>query len=104
MGGERVVVVGASLAGLFAAAAAAVAGRKVTVLEQDQLGDTDQARRGVPQGRQPHVLLHRGLLAAEALMPGLRSELISAGGVPFDTGDLPWLAEFGWFPLGRQAF
>ncbi|MCW2632380.1 MAG: putative FAD-binding protein, partial [Pseudonocardia sp.] len=37
-------------------------------------------------------------------MPGLRSDLISAGGVPFDTGDLPWLGEFGWFPLGRPAF
>jgi 2-polyprenyl-6-methoxyphenol hydroxylase-like FAD-dependent oxidoreductase len=104
MGGERVVVVGASLAGLFAAAAAAVAGCKVTVLEQDQLRDDDQPRRGVPQGRQPHILLHRGLVAAEALMPGLRSDLISAGGVAFDTGDLPWLGEFGWFPLGRPAF
>jgi 2-polyprenyl-6-methoxyphenol hydroxylase-like FAD-dependent oxidoreductase len=101
---ERVVVVGASLAGLFAAVAAAGAGRRVSVLERDTLPDNPVPRRGVPQGHQPHVLLYRGLVAAEELLPGLRSDLIAAGAVPFDTGDLPWLGEHGWLRAGRAQF
>ena len=101
---ERVVVIGASLAGLFAAAAAARAGRSVTILERDELPAGPVPRRGVPQGAQPHVLLFRGLLAAGELLPDLRADLVAAGGIPFDSGDLPWLSEYGWLPLGRKAF
>lgn len=101
---ETVVVVGASLAGLFAAVAAAGAGCRVSVLERDTLTDDPVPRRGVPQGHQPHVLLYRGLVAAEELLPGLRSDLIAAGAVPFDTGDLPWLGEHGWLRAGRPQF
>lgn len=100
----RVVVVGASVAGLFAAAAAASRGISVTVLERDALPDGPQPRAGVPQGEQPHVFLFRGLLALEELLPGSRQELLGHGAVPFDTGDLPWLAEQGWLPIGQRAF
>jgi 2-polyprenyl-6-methoxyphenol hydroxylase-like FAD-dependent oxidoreductase len=101
---RRVVVVGASLAGAFAAAAACGDGRTVTVLERDVLPDGPTPRDGVPQGRQPHVFLYRGLLAVEELLPGLRAELLAAGAVPLDTGDLAWLGEFGWAPFGRREF
>jgi len=97
-------VVGASLAGLFAAAASGAAGTSVTVLERDELPDVPEARSGVPQGRQPHVFLYRGLLAVEQLLPGLRAELLAAGAVPIDSGDLAWLGEFGWAPGGRREF
>ncbi len=110
MGGEvprevpwRVVVVGASVAGLLAAAAAAGRG-SVTVLERDVLPDGPKPRAGVPQGEQPHVFLFRGLLALEELLPGSRQELLGLGAVPFDTGELPWLAEQGWLPVGQRAF
>lgn len=99
-----VVVVGASMAGLLSAGAAAVAGRRVTLLERDRLPDRPVPRRGVPQGTQPHVLLHRGLLAAEGLLPGVRAELIAAGGIRVDTGDLPWFGERGWAPVGIPSF
>ncbi|MGH3975347.1 MAG: enterotoxin, partial [Pseudonocardiaceae bacterium] len=92
----RVVVVGASLAGLFAAAATAGRGNSVTVLERDVLPSDPQPRAGVPQGEQPHVFLFRGLLALEELLPGSRQELLGVGAVPLDTGDLPWLAAQGW--------
>ena len=98
------VVIGASLAGLFAAAAAAGRYEQVLILERDELPDAPAARTGVPQGEQPHVLLKRGLTAAEELLPGLRGELIAAGAVPIDTGDLFWLGEAGWLPVGRPGF
>ena len=96
MTGQRVVVIGASAAGLFAAAGAFGAGAEVTVLERDALTDEAQPRGGVPQGRQPHVFLYRGLLAAEQLLPGLRQDLLDAGAVVFDTADLAWLGAQGW--------
>ncbi len=100
-GPRRVVVIGASLAGAFAAAAAAGGGRSVTVLERDVLPDAARPRDGVPQGRQPHAILRRGLLTVEELLPGFEAELRAAGGVPVDTGDIAWLSEAGWSPHGR---
>ncbi|MDQ4032582.1 MAG: FAD-binding protein [Actinomycetota bacterium] len=100
----RVVVLGASMAGLFAAAAAAGRGNSVMVLERDVLPGDPKPRAGVPQGEQPHVFLFRGLLALEELLPGSRQELLGVGAVPFDTGELPWLAEQGWLPVGQRAF
>src|SRR5689334_12071615 len=99
-----VVVLGGSLAGLFAAAAAAAAGRHVTVLERDGEPQDMEPRSGVPQGRQAHALLYRGLIAMEELLPGVRQELIDAGAVPLDTGDVAWLGELGWSPIGKPAF
>ncbi|GAA3836399.1 FAD-dependent oxidoreductase [Streptomyces phyllanthi] len=126
MSTEHSVVIGAGMAGLLTAAVIGATGRAVTVLEQDQDQDQGQGqdqdqgqgqgpgkgqvqgvpmpRGGVPQGRQPHVLLHQGLSAIEELLPGLRGELIAAGGVPLDTGDLAWLGERGWAPFGTPAF
>src|SRR5664279_4310552 len=50
---DRVVIIGASTTGLFAAAAVAGPGRTVTVLERDDLPSGPVPRPGVPQGRQP---------------------------------------------------
>ncbi|NHC16180.1 NAD(P)-binding protein, partial [Motilibacter deserti] len=77
---RHVVVLGASAAGCFAAAAAAQAGASVTVVERDVLPAAPAHRRGVPQDWQPHVFLHRGMLAAQELLPGLREDLVAAGG------------------------
>ncbi len=93
-----VVVLGASFAGLLAGAAAARAGHEVTVVERDEPPAPAQPRPGVPQGRQPHVLLRRGLLAIETLLPGVEEELLALGGVRFNTGAMPWLGEYGWLP------
>jgi 2-polyprenyl-6-methoxyphenol hydroxylase-like FAD-dependent oxidoreductase len=99
---QRVVVVGGSLAGLLAAAALAGHGRSITVLERDELPTRPGPRAGVPQGRQPHVFLHRGLLAVEELLPGVDADLRAAGAVPLDTGDIAWLGESGWAARGPQ--
>ncbi len=93
-----VLVLGASLSGLFVAAAAASAGSSVVLLDRDVLPDVPAPRAGVPQGTQPHVLLRRGQLAAEDLLPGLRRRLTDAGAVSIDTGRIAWLGEHGWQP------
>ncbi len=92
------------MAGLFAAAAAARTGCDVVVLERDQIPVDAVDRPGVPQGRQPHVYLRKGLEAAEELLPGLRVELEAGGGVPFDTGRLAWLGETGWAPISATDY
>jgi flavin-dependent dehydrogenase len=97
-GPRQVVIIGASLAGLFAAAAAVGSGARTLIIERDVLPDEPTPRKGVPQGRQPHVLLHRGMLAAEKLLPGIREDLVRHGAVPFDTGTMAWLGEYGWLP------
>ena len=100
----RVAVIGASTTGLFAAAAAAGSGRSVTVLEKDDLPSGPVPRPGVPQGEQPHVFLHRGLVAAEQLLPGFRDDLLSVGAVAFDTSDMAWLGEQGWADRTSRSF
>ncbi len=92
------MVVGASLAGLWTASAAASAGARVLLLDRDRAPVGSSMRAGVPQGAQPHVLLHRGLRVGEELLPGLRGDLLSAGAISVDTGLLPWLGEHGWLP------
>jgi 2-polyprenyl-6-methoxyphenol hydroxylase-like FAD-dependent oxidoreductase len=101
---SQAVVIGGSLAGLFAAVATAAAGMPTTILERDILPTAPRSRKGVPQDRQAHVLLHRGLVAAEELLPGLRADLIRHGGVEFDTGAMPWLGEYGWLPTWIPGF
>jgi len=103
-GTRRVVVVGASVAGLFAAAAAAAGGCGVTVLERDEASDDLVPHRGVPQGRQPHVFLYRGLLSLEELLPGIRADLLARGAVALDTGNLAWLGEQGWMATGKPSY
>jgi flavin-dependent dehydrogenase len=100
----KVVIIGASLAGLFAAAAVAAAGAQAMIIERDVLPDDPMPRKGVPQGRQPHVLLHRGLLAADELLPDIRQDLLSHGAVPLDTGTWAWLGEYGWSPTWIPAY
>ena len=94
-----VAVIGASLAGLFAAAAASTAGCSVLLLDRDQLDDDTLAHPGVPQGRQPHIYLLRGLEAAEELLPGVTDDLRAAGAVELDTTRLAMLTEQGWLPV-----
>lgn len=100
----RVAIIGASLAGMFAAAACVGEGRRVVVLERDVLPPHPVPRPGVPQGHQPHIVLHRGLLALEDLLPGVGADLHAAGALTLDTGDLAWLAASGWAPYRRPSF
>lgn len=91
-----VVIVGASIAGLLAAAAVAGRYQRVILLDRDALPDTPVLRKGAPQGAHVHGLLEHGQRALEKLLPGIIDEVIAAGG---GLGDL--LAE-GLFYIGTQ--
>lgn len=89
------VVIGASMAGMLAGRALADRFESVTIIDRDELPDDPIARRGVPQARQPHVLLEAGRETAEDLLPGLSESLLSEGGLLLD-----WTTDLGFFDQG----
>ena len=73
------VVIGGSVAGLLAARAVSDAYESVTVIDRDALPPVGRQRRGVPQGRQAHILLASGQACIDSLLPGLIGELVESG-------------------------
>jgi 2-polyprenyl-6-methoxyphenol hydroxylase-like FAD-dependent oxidoreductase len=94
---RHAVVVGGSIAGLLAARVLSEHYDQVTLVEQDALPVSREARRGVPQGVHPHGLLVSGRKVLETLFPGSSSELITAGAL---SGDI--LGEGRWFIEGAR--
>jgi 2-polyprenyl-6-methoxyphenol hydroxylase-like FAD-dependent oxidoreductase len=86
--GERAVVLGAGMAGLLTAAVLSDFYDNVTVVERDLLPAKLLHRKGVPQGRHLDSLLSRGSQVLEELLPGLLAELVAAGVIVVDDGDL----------------
>ena len=79
---KTAVVVGAGIAGLTAAGALADWFEQVVVLDRDPLPDSPLHRPSTPQSRHSHGLLVGGLLAQDALFPGIAEDFASAGAVP----------------------
>ncbi|WP_045743719.1 FAD-dependent oxidoreductase [Actinoplanes rectilineatus] len=94
--GDRAVVLGGSIAGLFAARVLADHYHRVTIVDRDVLLGTDGPRRAVPQGRHIHGLLARGQQILEELFPGFTKELAAAGVPVRDFG-----TSLGWHFAGR---
>lgn len=84
--GDRAIVVGSGVGGIFAAGALRPFFREIVVLEKDELPSGPEFRKGVPQGPHGHIVLKRGENIAEDLFPGFRDRLREAGGVVLDTG------------------
>ncbi|HMC95216.1 MAG TPA: FAD-dependent oxidoreductase, partial [Polyangia bacterium] len=84
---EKVLVIGAGMAGLWTALALAPTGREVTLLERDPpppQGGPDEAfegwtRRGVGHLRHSHAFLARLRLLIRDEHPELLAELMAAG-------------------------
>jgi 2-polyprenyl-6-methoxyphenol hydroxylase-like FAD-dependent oxidoreductase len=86
------VVIGASMGGLLAARVLSETYAHVSLIDRDLLPEVADPRRGVPQGRQLHVLLARGREVLEELFPGLTEELIGLGVPLIDLhGDIDWV-------------
>ena len=101
--GERAVVVGSGMAGLAAARVLVDHFEAVTVIDRDRLPRDPAARRGVPQGRQPHILPEAGRATLEDVFPGFTAELVSAGGQIVDGAtDLNMYAERGYLAPGHR--
>jgi 2-polyprenyl-6-methoxyphenol hydroxylase-like FAD-dependent oxidoreductase len=86
IGGSRVVVIGAGVAGLGSALALSRAGHRVTLLERDATplpADPDEAfwwdRRGAPQVRHSHALLARLRNLLRDRYPDVLDALLEAG-------------------------
>jgi 2-polyprenyl-6-methoxyphenol hydroxylase-like FAD-dependent oxidoreductase len=98
------VVLGASMGGMLAARVLADHYTSVTVVERDELPSEPVNRRGVPQGRQPHLLLARAAQILEGHFPGILDELVASGAPVWDDGDLSKLwARFGGHLLVRSG-
>ena len=78
--GDHAVVVGGSMAGLFAARVLADGFETVTIIEKDTLPDQPTARRGVPQGSHAHAMQEAGRATLEDLFPGTARTSLRPGG------------------------
>ncbi|CAM5285909.1 FAD-dependent oxidoreductase [Streptomyces abikoensis] len=98
-GAGRAVVLGAGMAGLLAAAAAARHVGEVVIVERDRLPEGLEPRKGLPQARHAHLMMSGGARAVESLLPGAIEGWVSAGArrVPLGTG-LVALGPQGWYP------
>ena len=83
------IVVGSSIAGLLGARVLGDYFGRVVVLDRDELPTTPQARRGVPQSVQPHVLFTRGYRLLNEFFPGIDRQLEQHGALQID-----WAREF----------
>ena len=102
--GGHAVVLGAGIAGLFAARVLSEFYDSVSVVERDRLADYPTDRKGVPQGRHVHMFLGRGTQILAELFPGLLDELAAAGAVVINDGDLSrFYARTGRFELKRSG-
>src|SRR5438270_8449301 len=94
-GGQHAIVIGASMAGLLASRVLSNHFEQVTVIERDHLLQEIQPRKGVPQGRHVHILLHKGASIMQDLFPDLFPALIQDGSIAIDT-----VADFHWYNFG----
>lgn len=93
------IVMGASVAGLWTARVLADHFDHVLILERDSLPEGPELRPGVPQSRQYHIMLLKGLQIMDDLFPGLRDELIRDGAIPFDSvNDVAVRSRGKWLP------
>lgn len=90
----RAVVLGGSIAGLFAARVLADAYDEVQIVDRDVLVGTKGPRRFCPQSQQANGFLARGVQVMEELFPGITQELIDAGAPKGDlSGTCRWYAQ-----------
>ncbi|MGW5851264.1 FAD-dependent oxidoreductase [Streptomyces sp. NPDC055254] len=78
------VVVGAGMGGLCAARVLSERFDQVVVIDEDPLAHGSAWRPGVPQGRQPHLLLRPGARLLEEWFPGITGELYDGGAIELD--------------------
>ena len=93
---QRAIVIGGSIAGLLGARVLSDYFDRVTILDRDELPATPQARRGVPQSVQPHVLFTKGYRILAEFFPNIKEQLEANGALSID-----WAREFQHFVDGH---
>lgn len=103
---SHAMVIGGSMAGLFACRVLSDHFDRVTLIERDRFPEQPEFRKGVPQSHHLHILLMRGRMILDEFFPGLQNELVAAGASLVDVGtDLAWLNPVGWsvrFPCNLE--
>ena len=94
--GNCAIVIGGSIAGLLNARILSEYFQQVVILDRDELPKTSEARRGVPQSVQPHVLLTKGYRILAEFFPDLPQQLQNNGALSID-----WAREFKHFVAGH---
>ena len=84
--GDRAIVVGGGMGGLFSARVLSEHFDEVVVLDRDEEPTTAEPRGTVPQGHHFHVLLPGGLDAMTAWFPGFVDDLVDTGSVEMQLG------------------
>lgn len=93
----KVIVIGASVAGLVAARALTDFSESVLIVDRDTPPDAAVPRKGVPQGRHVHGVLAGGLDVLKSFFPGILDDLISEGSHVVDTAqDVLWFNNGAW--------
>jgi 2-polyprenyl-6-methoxyphenol hydroxylase-like FAD-dependent oxidoreductase len=77
--GKTAIVLGGSLAGMFAARVLSAHFEEVVVVEKDKMNDQPESRKGQPQTRHIHALLAKGLEIFKSYFPGLVDDLQAHG-------------------------
>jgi len=88
---NHALVLGGSMAGLFAARVLSDHFEKVTIVERDPLPDEAEFRNGTPQARHLHQLLAAGQQEMERLFPDLKADLEAVGAPTMEWGVDNWL-------------
>lgn len=83
---ERALVIGGSMAGLFAARVLSDHFKEVIILERDYLPSEPEQRNGTPQARHLHQILGGGQAVMERLFPELKQDLRDVGAPKMEWG------------------
>ena len=75
------VIMGGSIAGLLTAKVLSPYFSKIIILDRDQLFSNQQPRKGTAQAAHAHILLKRGLVGLDKLLPGFSQKVKSVGAV-----------------------
>ena len=96
---KHAVVIGSSLAGLFAARVLSDHFEQVTILERDPVHDLPETRKGQPQTVHLHGLLAQGLDIARQYFPGIEKSLTDGGALAGDIAEKVRWHQFGGYKI-----
>lgn len=89
------VIIGGSIAGLFAARVLSEHYDEVIITDRDDLPDAPANRAGTPQSYHPHRILERGKMILDELFPGYTDDLLQHGAYPRESKIASITNEYG---------
>lgn len=93
---NHAIVLGGSISGLLSARVLADYFSFVTIIDKDKFPHQPQARKGVPQSFQSHLLLVKGYRILEKLFPKIGTDLSAAGALKIDWMREVYYGKAGW--------